>query len=177
MKMLIKSNSYDKYYIMKVNSKKSVFPKTQDITIENTKLFCLPIVLGGAFLPNFQTKLKFYKINIYIYIYWHKYTLWTYKTPYIVWNPTNLPVVGAQNKTCYSFRNSESNDRLKILVTRCQCLGGSFLPNFQTKLKFYKIYIYSLKLNGLCINKQFRHAKRPYAVLNPFKLACCGSPK
>ena len=91
----------------------------------------------------------------------------------------NLPVVGAPKRnTCYSFRNSDSYDRLKIFVTRCHCVrGGLFCQNFQSKLKFDNIYIYSLKLTELCINKDFAYVKTHYLVWNPNELACCGTPK
>ena len=55
------------------------------------------------------------------------------------------------------------------------CGGGAFLPNFQTKLKFDKMSIYSLKLTKLCINKHFAGVKALHIVLNPINLACCGS--
>ena len=53
--------------------------------------------------------------------------------------------------------------------------GGAFLPNFQTKLKFDKMSIYSLKLTKLCINKHFAGVKSLHNVLNPVNLACCRS--
>ena len=53
--------------------------------------------------------------------------------------------------------------------------GGAFLPNFQTKLKFDKMSIYSLKLTKLCINKHFAGVKALHIVLNPINLVCCGS--
>ena len=53
--------------------------------------------------------------------------------------------------------------------------GGAFLPNFQTKLKFDNMSIYSLKLTKLSINKHFAGVKSLHIVLNPINLACCGS--
>ena len=58
-----------------------------------------------------------------------------------------------------------------------QGAGGAFLPNFQTKFKFDKIYIYSHKVTELSINKHFACVKIPYLVWNHNKLVCCGSPK
>ena len=55
--------------------------------------------------------------------------------------------------------------------------GEAFLPNFQTKLKYDKISIYLVKITELCINKYFIHVKTLHVVLNPIKLACCGSQK
>ena len=55
--------------------------------------------------------------------------------------------------------------------------GGTFLPNFETKLKFDKMSIYSVKLIELCINKHFAGVKALHIVLNPINLACCGSQK
>ena len=45
--------------------------------------------------------------------------------------------------------------------------GGAFLPNFQTKLKFDKMSIYSLKLTKLCINKYFAGVKSLHNSLKP----------
>ena len=53
--------------------------------------------------------------------------------------------------------------------------GGAFLPNFQTKLKFDKMSIYSLKLTKLCMNKHFAGVKAFDIVLNPINVVCCGS--
>ena len=66
---------------------------------------------------------------------------------------------------------------LKYLSPDVTVPRGAFLPNFQSKLKFDKIHIYSLKITKLCINKYFVHVKTPYLFLNPKKLPCCGSPK
>ena len=54
-------------------------------------------------------------------------------------------------------------------------LGGAFLPNFQTKLKFDKMSIYSLKLTKMCMNKHFAGVKTLDIVLNPINVVCCGS--
>ena len=55
--------------------------------------------------------------------------------------------------------------------------GGTFLPNFQTKLKYDKISVYLVKITELCINKYFTHVKTLDIVLNPINLAYCGSQK
>ena len=44
---------------------------------------------------------------------------------------------------------------------------GTFLPNFQTKLKFDKMSIYSLELTKLCINKHFAGVKALHNSLKP----------
>ena len=58
---------------------------------------------------------------------------------------------------------------------KAEMRGRAFLPNFQTKLKFDKMSIYSLKLTKLCMNKHFAGVKALDIVLNPINVVCCGS--
>ena len=69
---------------------------------------------GGAFLLNFQTELKFDKISKYLVkltkLCINKHFAHV-KSLQLVLNPINLACCVSQKDTCYSFRNSDSNDR------------------------------------------------------------------
>ena len=98
-------------------------------------------VMGGAFLPNVQTKFPFdemFYILRHCNLISYKITSIDIKKPFktcLLWEP--------KRSKCYSLRRSHSNDRGKAVdtrcpttYTRCHCLcgGGAFLPNFQESL-------------------------------------------
>ena len=101
------------------------------------------------------------------------------KTSYLAWNPNELACCGNQKEVPVAPSGSLTQmTELRYLSADVSVSGGgAFPPIFQTKLKFDKIYIFSLKLTELCINKDFAHIKTPYLAWNPNEIACCGSPK